>query len=234
MNIAALRARRQAFAAEGLCSHCGAAAEEGRTLCADHLRWHRQRKKEQRAERRAAGLCVQCAALAAERRALCTACLERNRARRAPLPARPSRPPVPPEVLQRWHRTYVARKRAAGRCVRCGAPSPAGRWLCRDCSDEAAADATERRAARRAAGLCMCGRPPRPGRSLCEACAGAARRRTAAARAHRRDAGLCVSCPRPRDPRSRRFCPDHLAAHAALVRRLRRRRRGEVLREPLR
>lgn len=238
-----LRERARVFRAAGLCGACGAAAEPGRRLCDEHLAYQRAYRKRTTAERRAAGLCVQCGAPSAPGRAYCEphriainaasadstrrrkerekrrqARRERDRAARAsnPGPVRAAR------------QRFVQRRRAAGLCVKCGAPS-GGKYVCGDCTDDIVADRTEVFGERRAAGLCRCGRCPRPGRSSCAKCSEERRVSAQRRRERMRSAGGCVQCGGTLAPTSRRFCIAHLAAHRETVARLRRRKRGDVI-----
>lgn len=219
---------REARRAEGLCKDCDAEAVAGRKHCAEHLRYHRQLKRELRSARIAAGVCVTCSGAREGVAQNCDAC--RARASRAQasfrhLRRRRRRGVHDPAKMNVYRANFVAGRRSELRCVRCSAPSPVGRYLCRDCTDEAVADGTERSGERRAAGLCKCGRTPRPGMAQCERCAERARSIAARDRARRAAAGQCRQCRSPTAPGSP-YCVEHRRASTEAQRRFRGRKKA--------
>jgi hypothetical protein len=218
---AELRARSRSFRGQGLCASCGAEAEEGRTLCAEHLRYHRQFKREVRARNRAAGLCF-CGQPAIEGRSTCSVCTERRRQweeRQRKVRAANAR--------QRENRKLRARKfHANGRCASCGISLPAGdgRWRCRDCHAVKVDSDAERRAERRARGRCRCGRRARAGLATCSRCGEVQRRATVRSRARRQALGICYACTSPALTGSR-CCQFHLEQHRKGYHRRKRRAR---------
>lgn len=240
MSFSKLQARGRENLAAGVCRACGGDVDEGKQFCPDHLFAMRQSQRELRAERRAAGLCSLCGKVPVPTRAPCAGCQDAARRRAAERAARTPRPPetaktpvaYDPEKMRSWRKASVnhaAQIREAGRCYHCRAPSPRGTIFCRDCTDDIVYDALERRAERRAAGLCGCGRVPRRGKALCAICARRYRRIVRELRARRRSAGICRQCKGARAGVSA-FCLAHKAANLEAQRRRRRRRAGLVLR----
>lgn len=197
-DVSALHARRAQHRRQGLCGSCTNEAAPGHTLCEEHLRYHRQFKRELRAERRAAGICYACGARPARKNGTCSRCRRLQRKGRARHAAKRR---ARQERQRVWEQNFRDRRGAAGLCTRgCGRPSRPGRTLCAECHAELVEANAERRLERREQGLCRCGRNPLPGRSCCRACTLRARRATARRRQQRSAAGLCFLCAEPRGP----------------------------------
>lgn len=170
-----LHARAVERRAAGLCPSCGAEPEEGKVLCPRHLAYHRQRRHEVYVARKAAGQCIQCGA-PATRGIMC----EKHR-----------------QTHRRAISKFRGQPRLPGECRQCHAPNPRGKILCVDCTDDYVADGAERRADRRARGLCACGRRRYSDYSLCKRCRAKRRQATASRRAKRLELGICENCPQP-------------------------------------
>lgn len=219
-EIAKLHAKRDAWRKQGLCYSCGSDPEPGHKLCPEHLRYHRQFKKELRAERRAGGRCCDCDAPAKGWR-----CPQHAAAWSLASRAREAKRKVRRAKMQQWRRAFVERRLKACICTHCSAPVEPGRWICTDCTADTVARASELRVERRVTGLCKCGRDPRAGFSTCEKCARRARKYARLARKRRRAKGICRSCFRPAASGSS-MCLKHRTEHAENKRRLEKRRRG--------
>ncbi len=140
--------------------------------------------------------------------------------------------------MNRWYE----RRKEAGLCTRCGAPSRPGRILCGDCAakqntywnyggacngrcDSCAypdcispgSRGAMYRERRRAAGLCiLCGTSaPMPGRCYCAGCARKQADRVRERTLMRIEAGLCTRCGRNAPERGRKTCRECLAKDRA-------------------
>ena len=94
-------------------------------------------------------------------------------------------------------RARAARRKAEGRCTECGDPAKPGYASCSDCLRKR----NDRRARRRAEGLCGCGERPIPGLKQCARC----RERNIERKRRQKAAGRCALCPRKARP-GRRTC----------------------------
>lgn len=220
-----MKAKEREWRAEGLCYSCGAAAEEGHKLCAEHLRYHRRRRKRVYAERRAAGLCFQCGAPSST--SLCRPCGDANLASQKRMRDRKKK-----ERARSVRKTRSRHER--GLCVCCPAPVEPGRWRCAACLARNRETDRELRLERKEAGLCQCGAEPRPGMGFCERCATAATRRKAAYRKRKAASGLCLMGGCEKTLKTKTYCAEHAAYHTKAVSRWQRRqtalRRAQIAR----
>lgn len=209
MAFEQLKKRAARHRKEGLCQHCPNVAEEDRLMCASHLLYHRQKKREVRAERRAKGLCLQCGQPARLRldgktglycQSHYEANLERARKRRK----------LRKNATKRRIYCSVPKKarRSLGLCYRCGWPNPKGTAHCQDCLDKHNADRVRLAGERRARGLChRCGRRSLKA-SACVKCRKILRKKHARLLAAKKAKGQCVACSRPARPNGAR-CQKH-------------------------
>lgn len=94
-------------------------------------------------------------------------------------------------------RTRAAKRKAEGRCTKCGRPAKPGYTSCADCLRKR----NDHRARRHAEGLCSCGAPPIPGLKQCAKC----RQRNQERKRRQKAEGRCAHCPRKARP-GRRTC----------------------------
>jgi hypothetical protein len=238
VSAGALEARSRAWAADGLCRSCGADVVEGRKFCETHLLYQRTRQREIRAARRASGVCVRCTSPAIPGQRECERHRQVHRKARARMESkarakeRDRRYYANHKDQSRvWHARHVARRIAAGLCVKCGwkqPPERVGKWWCRDCVANNIETRQDQRLERISAGLCTCGRPPREGMAQCERCATAKVQSVRAIRDHRRANGLCLDCGGTPAPGRKRCAPD-LAKRSAREGRRQRVAQGRVV-----
>lgn len=222
MAFTLLQARAKAHRRDGLCTSCPREAAEGHKLCEEHLRYHRQLKRELRADRRRAGVCTSCGERPPTKRWICQPCTRRYVKHQADRRARQMRRQ---EVATSADRRYRAKLLREGLCRDCRERPPAkARALCVPCREVRVAASLERRLDRRAEGLCCCGRAPRQGLATCAKCAARNRRRTRLNRKQRKARGQCRQCPR-RAVRASTYCLLHRQENTDGKRRTERRRR---------
>lgn len=209
-TLADLKERMAARLAAGRCQACDAEAEDGKRMCSWHLRLQREHRSEVYRTRKAAGLCTQCGAPADGGKTMCLKHAQEHR-----------RPTKASRLRRRLKSMAAKRKRIArgpGICTKCGAPNRRGTWICVDCTETSVADDAERRAERRAVGLCRCGRRPRNGFAYCAKCRARSRRHGTNARRRRQAQGICRQCSMPATGKT--YCQVHLAENRAQKKRL--------------
>lgn len=129
--LSRLKERSREHLKRGLCRSCPKQAEFKRTLCAEHLLYHRQLKRELRVTLRLQSKCLACGN---PKKGTCAVCQERNR---WPLKCKGCSKPSSPGhrfcgKCRFVRRAYMARarsrKRENGECMQCTRSAVVGVW----------------------------------------------------------------------------------------------------------
>ena len=147
--------RTAARKARRLCTICGGAAVPGRVMCPDCLVRNTAYTRKRRKRNIARGVCIRCEKQPSMAgRQACFDCFEKyrenNRLRAADI---------------------LARRKAHGLCLSCGARPLPGRARCSDCLARVRASVVRLHEARRAKRVCRnCGKSASPGKRMCSTC----------------------------------------------------------------
>jgi hypothetical protein len=138
--------------AKGLCGKCGAANNNGSSLCDSCKEKERKRATVKRAKNAAAGKCINCGSPVSTRsKTKCDNCLD---------------------GALRSVKSSRQKRKAVGKCQSCGQrDAMPGKTVCKPCSQRMTDFRMKQYAEFKAAGLCPgCGREPVPGYKQCQKC----------------------------------------------------------------